>query len=209
MISAVPAGFAGVWLLGLSVGLTACVASCLPFMGTWIMGRGGDGRGALRDTASFLLGKLAAYALLGALAGALGAWLTQALESGVGMVFIGGASVWAGIWLLLPAKRQGCGTRKLPLPPFALGFALSLTPCAPLASLLAVGALSGSAWTGAGYGLAFGLGAAVTPLLLIAPLLGRFGMALREGRPWMGTWLKRGGGAVLIALGLRRLWLLM
>lgn len=204
----VPAGFAGVWLLGLSVGLTACAASCLPFMGTWIMGRGSDGRGVLRDTASFLAGKLAAYAALGALAGALGAWLTRTLDSGVGLVFIGAASVWAGVWLLLPSRSKGCSTSRLPLPPFALGFSLSLTPCAPLASLLAVGALSGSAWTGLGYGLAFGLGAAVTPLLLIAPLLGRFGAALRDGRPWMGAWLKRGGGVVLIVLGLRRLWLM-
>lgn len=204
----VPAGFMGVWLLGLSVGLTACVASCLPFMGTWIVGRGGSTREALRDTGLFLVGKLVAYAFLGALAGALGAWLTTALESGAGLAFIGGASVWAGIWLLLPARGRGCATRRLPLPPFALGFALSLTPCAPLASLLAVGALSGSAWMGLGYGLAFGLGAALTPLLLLAPLLGRFGAALREGRPWMGRWLRRGGGMVLVALGLRRLWLL-
>lgn len=28
-------GFGTVWLLGVSMGLTACTVTCLPFMGTW------------------------------------------------------------------------------------------------------------------------------------------------------------------------------
>ena len=28
-----------VWLLGVSMGLTACTVTCLPFMGTWALGR--------------------------------------------------------------------------------------------------------------------------------------------------------------------------
>ena len=34
--------FFAIWLLGVSLGLTACTATCLPFMGTWILGRGGS-----------------------------------------------------------------------------------------------------------------------------------------------------------------------
>ena len=30
-----------VWLLGVSLGLTACTVTCLPFMGTGVLGRGG------------------------------------------------------------------------------------------------------------------------------------------------------------------------
>jgi len=198
----------GVWLLGLSMGLTACTVTCLPFMGTWVLGRGGGKRAALLDTGVFLLGRVTAYSLLGGLAGAFGAWLTQALSGGIGNVFVGVASIGAGVWLLLPSRRSGsCGAARngAGMPPFLLGFSLSLTPCAPLASLLAACALSGGAMAGAGYGLSFGLGAALTPLLLIVPLLGLFGQGLREGRWWLGSWLRWGAAAVLVAIGIRRL----
>ncbi len=33
--------FFSVWLLGVSMGLTACTVTCLPFMGTWVLGHGG------------------------------------------------------------------------------------------------------------------------------------------------------------------------
>jgi len=203
-----PVSLFGVWLLGLSMGLTACTVTCLPFMGTWVLGRGGGNRAALLDTGGFLLGRVAAYSLLGGLAGALGTWLTQALSGGIGNLFVGLASIAAGLWLLLPSRRNGsCSAARhgAGTPPFLLGFSLSLTPCAPLASLLAACALSGGAWSGAGYGLSFGLGAALTPLLVIVPLLGWFGQGLREGRQWLGIWLRWGAAAVLVAIGIRRL----
>ncbi|BCB25168.1 hypothetical protein SKTS_00540 [Sulfurimicrobium lacus] len=202
-----PIGFFAAWGLGLTMGLTACTVTCLPFMGTWVLGRGGNGRGALRDTGLFLLGRITAYSLLGALAGALGGWLAHALGSGVGHVAIGLASIAAGAWLLLPERRQACGAmrRAAAMPPLLLGFSLSLTPCAPLAALLAACSVSGGGIEGMGYGLSFGLGAALTPLLLLLPLLGLFGDKLRENRPWLVKWARYGAAAVLIAVGLRKL----
>lgn len=197
-----------VWLLGLSMGLTACTVSCLPLMGTWVLGRGQGGRAALRDTSVFILGKIAAYSMLGGLAGALGSWLTSALDSGIGHVSIGLASIVAGVWLLLPPKKHApCGVarRGANMPPFLMGFSMSLTPCAPLASLLAVCALSGGTLAGMGYGLAFGLGAALTPLFIVLPLFGLFGKKLREGRPWLLKWTRWGAATVLLVIGLRRL----
>jgi cytochrome c biogenesis protein CcdA len=58
---------------------------------------------------------------------------------------------------------------------------------------------------GAAYGLAFGLGAAVTPLLLVLPLLGRFATRLKTQQAWLDVWLKRGAGGVLLALGAYRI----
>ncbi|MBZ0104801.1 MAG: sulfite exporter TauE/SafE family protein [Sulfuricella denitrificans] len=204
-------GMFSVWLLGVSMGLTACTVTCLPFMGTWVLGRGGSNRETLTDTGVFLLGRVTAYSLLGGLAGALGMWLTQALSSGIGNAFIGTASIGAGIWLLLPARRKAlCGAAKrgAGTPPFLLGLSLSLTPCAPLASLLAVCALSGGTLSGAGYGLMFGLGAALTPLLLLLPLLNLFGARMRESQPWLTKWIRMGAALVLMLIGIRRLWLI-
>jgi len=67
-----PSGLLAVWVLGASMGLTACTATCLPFMGTWMVARAGGQANPLRDTAGFIGGRIAAYTLLGALAAQAG-----------------------------------------------------------------------------------------------------------------------------------------
>lgn len=214
---------ATVWLLGVSMGLTACTVTCLPFMGTWALGRAGGQREAYLHTAVFLAGRVTTYTVLATLAGALGSGLAQALGGAWGNALIGGASIVAGLWLLRRPVEKACTAvppaptfapirihRKKAdsLPPLFLGAALSLTPCTPLASLLALAAQAGSPAQGAAYGMAFGLGAAMTPLLILVPLAGSLGEALRDGRAWLARWLVWGAAAVLILLGLRRLLLL-
>jgi len=88
----------------LSMGLTACTVTCLPFMGTWVLGRGGSQVQALRDTALFVSGRILAYSLLGAIAGGAGMWLSEAMRGGTGNAVIGLASIAAGIWLLRADK---------------------------------------------------------------------------------------------------------
>lgn len=211
---------ATVWLLGVSMGLTACTVTCLPFMGTWALGRASGQREAYLHTAVFLAGRVTTYTILAALAGAVGLGLAQALGGIWGNLFIGGASVFAGLWLLAKPANKPCSAvspaltfapiqlhrnRADSLPPLFLGAALSLTPCTPLASLLALSAHAGSALQGASYGLAFGLGAAMTPILVLVPLAGRMGRELRAGRAWLSRWLLWSAAAVLIVLGIRRL----
>jgi sulfite exporter TauE/SafE len=201
-----------VWLLGASLGLTACTATCLPFMGTWVLGRGGSQMQALRDTALFVSGRILAYILLGALAAGAGAWLAQVMRGGIGNFIIGAASIAAGLWLLRPATAHApCGAARNAggTPPLLLGFSLSLTPCAPLASLLAVCAAAGSVKLGMASGAMFGLGAALTPLLILLPLIGLLGKSLRENRDWLTRWIRWGAAAVLIVLGLRRIFLVL
>ena len=199
-----------VWLLGASLGLTACTATCLPFMGTWILGRGGSQMQALRDTALFVSGRILAYTLLGALAAAAGSWLSQAMKGGSGNLVIGAASIAAGLWLLRSkSAHTPCGVAKRvgSAPPLLLGFSLSLTPCAPLASLLAVCAAAGSVQLGMANGVMFGMGAALTPLLILLPLISLLGTQLRENRDWLTRWIRWGAAAVLIVLGVRRIFL--
>jgi thiol:disulfide interchange protein DsbD len=210
---------ATLWLLGVSMGLTACTVTCLPFMGTWALGRASGQREAFVHTGVFLAGRVTTYTLLAALAGAAGLGLAQALGSTWGNAAIGAASILAGLWLLARPAAAGCGAvpreptfkvvrferKSDSLPPLFLGAALSLTPCTPLASLLALAAHAGTAAQGAAYGLAFGLGAAMTPILVLVPLAGRVGRELRAGRGWLVRWLTWGAAAVLVALGIRRL----
>lgn len=48
-------GVASAWLLGLSLGLTACTVTCLPYMGAWMLAR--ERASALPDTIAFLAGR--------------------------------------------------------------------------------------------------------------------------------------------------------
>ena len=203
-----PTSLFAVWLLGVSLGLTACTATCLPFMGAWVLGRGGSQLQALRDTALFVSGRISAYTLLGAVAASAGTWLAQVMRGGTGNFIIGAASISAGIWLLQSSRAHApCSAvrSKDVSPPFVLGFSLSLTPCAPLASLLAVCAAAGSVQWGMANGVAFGLGAALTPLLILLPLISLLGKNLRENREWITGWIRWGAATVLVVLGVRRI----
>jgi len=197
-----------VWLLGVSLGLTACTATCMPFMGSWVLGRGGSQFEVLRDTVLFVTGRILAYTLLGAIAAGAGTWLAQAMRGGTGNLFIGAASIAAGVWLLRSANpHRPCNAARNAgtTPPLLLGFSLSLTPCAPLASLLAVCAAAGNIGWGMANGVAFGLGAALTPLLILLPLINLLGKNLRENREWITRWIRWGAAAVLTLLGVRRI----
>ena len=58
-------------------------------------------------------------------------------------------------------------------------------------------------------GMVFGLGAALTPLLILLPLISLLGKNLRDNREWITRWIRWGAAAVLILLGLRRLMLVL
>lgn len=205
-----PVSFFSVWLLGLALGLTACTITCLPFMGVWALGRNGSLREGLFDTAAFLGGRLVSYCLLGALAGASGAWLVSALAGGGGNLVIGVASLVAALWLAWPMAADGhagCTLRRHGAAgsPFLLGISLTLIPCAPLTTLLATCAAAGSPVQGGLYGAFFGSGAVISPMLVLIPACGGFGRVLREQGEWLMPWLRYGAASVMLLLGARRL----
>jgi len=202
-----------VFTLGMSVGLTACTLTCLPYLGTWAMGRGRGSGVAVMDTAAFAAGKVLAYASLGAGAGYMGETLTGLLNGGIGHWMIGLVSILAGSWLALSGVKQTslCSKSRSAqhTSPFLMGFALGFTPCPPLAALVAACAALGSMGLGFFYGGVFGLGAAITPLFLVVPLLAGFGRSLQFDQPWLKKWLYIGAGSVLILIGLRRVYLVI
>lgn len=201
-------GLLSIWVLGLSVGLTACTATCLPFMGALVVGGGHSGLAAFRQTGTFALGKVLAYALLGSAAGYMGEVLLDVVEGNLGHWLIGSVSILAGAFLVFGHKAvKGCATSRVfaNAPPFALGFVLSFVPCAPLAALLAAAALGGDPLHGLAMGAMFGLGAALTPLFIVVPLLGRLGREMTAEHPRLLVAVRWTGALVLMALGLRRI----
>ena len=198
-----------VFMLGVSLGLTACAVTCLPFIGTLTFGKAAGRASGLADTALFLGGRLLAYTLLGGIAGLLGAGFVKFLADGVGNVVIGLAACLSA--LLLAGQGQPdharCGQpgKLAKMPPFILGVSLTLIPCAPLATLLATAAAGQAAGQGAVLGFMFGLGALLTPMIVLIPASASIAARLRSDQPWLADVLRLGAALVLLLIGCRRI----
>ncbi len=157
-----------------------CVGMCGPLACSWAVGKGGQSA-FMRDTALYHAARLAAYGVVGAIAGAMGTLPKEWLQHrGVAMLpwllilafaLVGiGADAWLPKprFLTMPiarlklyAARLG-GTARAML----LGAATPLLPCGPLYMMFALALANGSALRGGEFSVAFGLG--TLPLLALA-----------------------------------------
>lgn len=165
-------------LLGLLGSVAHCVGMCSPFA-LIVSRRYGrpDGRHAsLAAQLWYTGGRVATYAALGAIAGALGG-LVQVAGALLGLqrtaAIVAGAVlvVWAGVSLMPFAPRSAASgawfgriARRLPAHPLAFGLLLGLLPCGLLYSALVASVARGGAIDGATALVAFGVGTA--PALL-------------------------------------------
>ncbi len=173
------ADLAGFLVLGLLGGFGHCVGMCSPFVlfVSRRYPRPGSGRGAVfAAQAWYAAGRIATYAVLGAVAGALGG-VVQLAGSLVGLqraasIVAGAALVlWALVALVdLVPRRSAGGTLfervagmlkgRVPGHPFATGLFLGLLPCGLLYSALIAAVAKGGALPGAAALALFGVGTA-------------------------------------------------
>lgn len=156
-----------------------CVGMCGPLSCMWAVSR--DGGGFMRGTMLYHAGRMLAYGIVGAAAGAIGTMPLSFFLHGAGIVLpwllvtvfvIVGMGLDA--WLPKPKFLSG-GLRRVQTAAFKLrgdvrasilGLATPLLPCGPLYMMFALAMANGSAMRGAEFALAFGLG--TLPLLWIA-----------------------------------------
>ena len=192
---------------------------CTPVLITYIVGRKERGGEALADILIFLIGRLTAYVMLGALAGLSGAVLKRFITPSAA-TFIspvtGGVSMILGILVLAYKEPVACACGAGPVRKiygfgslFTLGFILGISPCAPLtALLLEIALMSKSVFDGASYAFFFGLGTLLSGLLVVGALAGIIGGLLKRlVRSNVATTAFRAACAgLLIILGL---WLML
>lgn len=204
---AVPLSFVG----GVMAGLNPC---CIPLYpaaaATCCAGRCDAPNAALKNSGAFVAGVAAATAVLGILAALAGRALT-------------GLGGWAPYLIALVPLVMGLhllGWLKVPLPTltaqssgtglvgsFASGLLLSLVlaPCGTpvLASVLSFAAYKQSVAYGATLLFAYGLGVGL-PILVLGAAAGD--LARRLDKLGWRSWVDRGAGAALLALGFYLLW---
>ena len=206
-------GFLALFLVGL-LGGTHCVGMCGGIVGALTLG----GAPRWRIHLAYNAGRIASYALAGAVAGALGAAsLAAGKAEGVRLGLYALANVMLvllGVYLLgvvqvlLPIERLGhhlwrrlqpLGRRFLPAQSVAQAFPLGLLwgwlPCGLVYSALASALTAGSAMRGAAMMLAFGLGT-LPNLLLAGMLLARLNEFVRR------VAVRRIAGLLVLGFGL-------
>jgi sulfite exporter TauE/SafE len=171
-----PALYGGVFLIGLVYGLTTCSFSCLPVVGTYIMGTRQSFSGGIKATIIFSLAKVAGYTAMGILCGFIGNIAKTYLNSPMVLVACGGVIFMVGILLLFSKQRHGCDSQKCspasrtkqsPVHLIAIGLGMSFIPCLPYTAIMAGAAASGSALLGGAAAFFFRDGNSAFPVALV------------------------------------------
>ncbi|MGD6852511.1 MAG: sulfite exporter TauE/SafE family protein [Candidatus Bathyarchaeia archaeon] len=205
---------------GLLYGLAVCTASCLPIVAGYVAGVGSGFKKSVKLTMIFNGGRILAYALIGGLIGLFGGLLRFFVSDAALSPFqmyssfaFGIVTIVIGVWIMYKAKNPACdcntpqaqktiatgkaGKYGVDFGAFSLGLTRGLIICPPLIALLAYSLPFTNALGSLGIAVLFGLGTALSPMLLLAGVTGW----LLNKAPLFRKWLAIGGGVVLILLG--------
>jgi cytochrome c-type biogenesis protein len=196
----------GVFLLGLAYGATVCSLTCLPCLGTFLMGCGNGFRDGLIAGLFFMFGKVAIYTIFGGLAGMLGHVLTLTAEQ---QRIIPGCALIGAAFILPFMTTDGCRQRRS-VPGkksslMLLGMATSLVPCPPLAAVFLLAARQGTCLAGGGYGFLYGTGLMLSPLLIAGGGLALIAKRIRVELGGSRVLLRAAAMLVMIIMGLQTL----
>lgn len=208
-----------VW--GLLYGLVACTSTCLPYIASYIAGTGAGFRKGVLATVTFNFGRVVAYAVIGALIGIFSGlfWLSldgvasSPFQSYSSMAF-SVVTICIGVYLLFRIRKPSCNcnsqakfismqkiNRKIDFGAFTLGLSRGLVLCPPLIALLIYSVPFGNPVDSTLFAVLFGLGTAISPMLLLGGVTGW----LLNKAPLLQKWIAVAGAIVLILLGISTL----
>ncbi len=212
--------YLGAFAGGLLYGIVVCTASCLPIVTSYIAGVGaGFGKG-VKITLIFNSGRVLAYALIGGLIGLFSGLLRFFISDAVISPFqiysslaFGIVTIVIGVSIFLKARKPcNCdshdaknnfttvkiGRFGFDVGAFSLGLSRGLIVCPPLIALLIYSVPFANPLGSVGIAVLFGLGTALSPILLLGGVTGW----LLNKAPLFQKWISIAGGSVLIILGI-------
>ncbi len=212
LVPEVASPYLGAFLLGVVNGLFFCTSSCLPYIAGYIAGINAGFRRGVGVTVIFNSGRVVAYALIGALVGALKLVLDEAFIAGFqtySAYIFGTATMIIGATLLVRKQPDcNCSTQTAPtsarfrdrfdVRAFILGLSRGLILCSPLLFVLGYSLTFASPLDSFVLAVLFGFGTALSPIVLIG---GATGWLLNKA-PLFRKWISIFGAVALIVLGL-------
>ena len=217
LIPEIPNPYLASFAFGLMYGLIFCTSACLPYITSYIAGIGAGFRKGVIVTSIYNLGRVTAYALIGGVIGMLKLLVNDAVllpYQKYSSFAFGIVTIAIGAHILLKSRSPACncsaekgnaGVTKLSerfdIRAFTLGFTRGLIVCPPLIALLLYSATFAAPIDSFIFAALFGLGTALSPLLLLGGVTGW----LLNKAPLFSKWISRIGGGILILLGVSML----
>ncbi len=169
------------FIIGLTLSFGPCLLFCSPVILPYIAATKKGWREGLKSIIIFSLSRLVAYTILGLLVGLLGRLFTEKLHKFDYPLFILGGLFIASLGILIifgkePQLRLCQILRRHTVDSetgglILLGLTVGFLPCLPLLGVLTYIALKATSfWQGALYGFSFGMGTAISPLILFGVL---------------------------------------
>ena len=177
--------FLSIFVIGLSYGSTVCMFSCMPFLSPLLVGNSSSTREALLIILPFSMGRIFSYTLVSIFAYLSSVWVKEMLDNNqVFSIILGLSTIIIGCHMLYKSfKAQHPCSMSKPLVQksnlnkfgfFTIGATMSINPCAPVMTLLAVAANSSSIYSSIGFGLFFGLGAVLFSIIFYGFIVSTF-----------------------------------
>ncbi len=192
--------------LGLMYGTTVCSLTCLPYLGPLLLCTGNGFRDGVTSSLIFVAGKLLSYLILGGIAAYLGHVLN--INDVIPVHFIAGLTL-VTVGLSLPFMNRGgqCHRRGeitgRGVSLFLLGVSTSLIPCPPLATVFMLAARKGVIVSGIAYGLIYGMGIVLSPLILTGGVISLVSQRLKiEVRSFI-PYMQGLSALIIIIMGIR------
>jgi len=215
--------YIGAFAGGLLYGLVVCTASCLPYIASYIAGIGAGFRKGIGVTLIFSGGRVTGYALIGGLVGLFSGLFRLFVSNAAISPFQMYSSLAFGIVTIIigasvlvkyrkPCECSSADTKSLvakaktgrfgfDFGAFLLGLSRGLIICPPLVALLIYSLPFSNPIGSVALAVMFGLGTALSPILLLGGVTGW----LLNKAPLFRKWVALGGAGILILLGISTL----
>jgi sulfite exporter TauE/SafE len=218
LIPEIPNPYLEAFAVGLFYGIAFCTSACLPYIASYIAGIGAGFRKGVIVTLIYNSGRITAYALIGGSLGILsGAFRLFLSESSISpfqeysSYALGIVTIVVGISIFLKSRSPSCDcssedNKKLDaqktggrfdVRAFSLGLSRGLIVCPPLLMLLLYSVSFAAPIDSFVLAVLFGLGTAMSPILLLGGVTGW----LLNKAPLFRRWISIAGAGILIALG--------
>jgi len=211
--------YVGAFAVGLLYGTVFCTSTCLPYIASYIAGIGADFRKGVIATLIYNLGRVTAYALIGGAVGIFSGVFRSVVSESSFSVFqqyssygLGIVTIIIGVSILLksratphcrnPECNKNLDPKKIStrfdIRAFSLGFSRGLIVCPYLVAILLLYAIPfASPIDSFAVAVLFGLGTALSPMLLLGGVTGW----LLNKAPLFRKWISIAGGGMLVVLG--------
>jgi len=199
------------FVTGFTLGWGPCLAYCGAILVPYLAGTKTSWIEGLKGSIVLSAGRLAAYVLLGAVAGLSGRIISYLYYIGNFRFYVrllaGAVVLVLGISTMAGKGRMGNFCKALRerdrVSLLSLGFLIGLSPCAPLMGVLTYLILKcNTVLDGIVYGLAFGIGTTLSPIVILGTVSGILPTKIFVS-PKIYLWFQRICGAIIIYFAFR------